>query len=388
MIESEANTLAFLQVTEGYFEINAGNNTLVLTSDEGGPSNISPADGTYNGAGLATALATAMNADDTLTGTGTITFDVTYSSSTLKFTLDATAGKTIAFTLAGSDGAYTFGFSADKSAAQTITSDDAAGDPTAIVGTLLTETEKFVSDFCRRTFESTAYTLERYNGNWSKIINLRQYPATIIDRVVAGTRSAIIIHNTNTGSSASVSVNTTGLRLVLDGTADTSVTFAANATITLIVAAINALGNGWVASVFESSIASFKSSELVTRSAASCINSRRVYLDIPDEAEYDVETDLDKGQIRLPLGFPRGFQNIFVDYTAGYSAADMPADLKLAVKIIVQYLYMKRNNTTYGVNFYNVGSSGSTGIRTIYETDSTFPREAIDILWRYKSLKV
>ena len=386
-IVSLSETLRFLQFDSQYFEITAGNDILVLTSDLGGPSSVDVPDGTYSGDSLATALATAINATVALTG-GVITFAVTYSSTTYKFTIDATAGHTIAFTLSGSDGGFTFGFTANAAAAQTITSDSAAGDPTDLVSDILTESEKFVSNYCRRTFESTAYTLERYSGRGYKTINLKQYPVTVVDRVVVGTRNAISIKNTNSGTSASVSVLTTGLRLVLDGAVDaTDVTFATNTTISAMITAINAIGSGWVAASLDSSINSFKSSDLVTQSALGCINSQIVYLPIADEQEYDIEADLDTGQIVLNTGFSKGFKNIFVDYTAGYSDADMPADLQLAVKIIVQFMYGKATNNVFGVEFYNIGASGSTGLRTIFEKNP-IPKEAIAILNNYKAWKI
>jgi len=387
-IVSLADMLIFLDIDDQYFEINAGNDVLVFTSNVAGPRNIDLSDGTYSGASLATEIARAMNADTTLTG-GSITFAVTYSTTTYKFTIDATVGKTIAYTHSGSDAGLTLGFTADHAAAQTITSNTAASDPTAVVQDILTETEKFVSNYCRRTFESTAYTLERYDGKGYNIINLEQYPATIVDRVATGVRNAISIKNTNTGTSASVSVLTTGLRLVLDGTADsTDVTFATNTTISAMVTAVNAIGDGWVAASENAAYNSFKSSDLITQSALGCINGRLVYLTIPDESEYDIEVNLNKGQIMLPVGFGKGFQNIFVDYTAGYSSDNMPDDLKLAVKIIVQYLYEKRTNNVFGIEFYNIGASGSTGLRTIFETKFIMPKEAERILAEYKSWRI
>lgn len=383
MIESLANTLSFLDVDNQYFEITGGNDILVMTSSEGGPRNIDVADGTYDGDGLATALATAMNADATLTG-GTITFAVTYSSTTFKYTIDATAGNTIAYTNSGSDAAYTFGFNTDQAAAQTITSDFACGDPTAIVQSLLTETEEYIATYCRRTFESTSYTKERFNGNGYPIINLEQYPATVVDRVAVGLLDVISIKNTSSGTYATVSVDTTGLRLMLDGTADATVTFASYTTMTTLVAAVNALGSGWSATLLQSSYGSFLSTELVTRSAASCIDSRVVYLSMPDIAESSVTVNLDLGQIRLSHGFSAGWQNVFVDYTAGYSDAAMPDDLKLAVKIIVQTFYERRGDASWGLELANVGASGTSGMRNVFDKAYRIPKEAKDILERYK----
>lgn len=102
------------------FIVNSNRDVLVLTSDQGGPVSIDVPDGTYTGAALATALQTAMNADATLTGSGTITFGVSFAAN--RFTIDATAGHTIEFATVGSDGGLLFGFSEDAAAAETITS--------------------------------------------------------------------------------------------------------------------------------------------------------------------------------------------------------------------------------------------------------------------------
>lgn len=385
-IESLDNVLKFIGVDNQYFQITAGNNVMIMTSSVAGPRTITIADGTYDGDGLATALQTALNADTTLTG-GSITFTVTYSSSTEKFTIDAGSGKTIAYTHTGSDAGFTLGFDSDKAAAQTITSDNASGNPTDIVSYLLTAVEDYISDYCRRTFESTSYAKERYYGSHHKVINLKQYPVTIVDRVAVGLFDVISIKNTNTGTYATVSVDTTGLRLVLDGTADATVTFAAYTTMTTIVAAINALGDGWSATLLQSTYGSFLSSELVPVSAASCINSYSVYLSIPNVAESGIQVNLSTGQIHLPSGFRNGWQNVFVDYTAGYSAALMPEDLKLAVCILVQTVYERRGDATWGLDMSNVGASGTSGMRNMF-SKLTIPKEAKDILYRYKRVLV
>ena len=108
-----------------YFRITSSNDVLVLTSDKGGPVNVDVPDAYYTAAGLATALAAAMNGNTTLTGS-TITFAVTYNTSTLEFTLDATASHTLAYTHTGSDAGATFGFTANHAASQTLVSDDPA----------------------------------------------------------------------------------------------------------------------------------------------------------------------------------------------------------------------------------------------------------------------
>lgn len=106
-----------------YFRITSSNDILILTSDKGGPVSVDVPDAYYTATGLATALAAAMNGSTTLTGS-TITFAVTYNTSTLEFTLDATSGHTLAYTHTGSDAGATFGFNAPHAAAQTHISDN------------------------------------------------------------------------------------------------------------------------------------------------------------------------------------------------------------------------------------------------------------------------
>lgn len=387
-ITSLAENLSFLGIDNQYFDITGGNDEIIFTSSRAGPRTITLSHGSYDCEELATELQTEMNADSTLTGSGAITFSVSYSSTTYKITIDAGVGETIAYTHSGSSAGFAIGFDDDHSASQTTTSDNPIGDPISIVSSIRTEVEKFVSTYCKRTFESTSYKLEEYSGRGRDVINLNQYPATIVDRVAIGTIDAVIIYNTATSTSASVSVDSTGLRLVLDGTADVTVIFASYTTLTTLVAAVNALGSGWVASLVTSSLGSYKSTELLPRSAANCINSNRVYLYMPDDAESDVQVDLNRGQLVFPFNAPPGFKNIYVDYTAGYSSSTMPDDLKLAVMMIVSYLYEQAKQNSFGMDTWNVGTSGTTGFRMIMDKKNDFPKEALNILGRYKRISV
>ena len=253
-----------------------------------------------------------------------------------------------------------------------------------LIHAILTEAEGFVSTWCRRTFESTSYSLEKYNGRGYRVINLNNYPVTTVDRVAVGTRNVVNIKNTNSSSSASVTVLPTGLRLVLDGTADATVIWATYTTVATVVSAVNAIGSGWNATTSSSIYDSFKSTDLITQYGSSCIDGRIIYLSIPDLAEPEIDVDLDRGQIRLISGFSKGYKNVFVDYTAGYTDQNMPDDLKLAVKILVQYVYQQVKEHTFGVDLYNIGASGSTGSRVVFEKGFIIPKEAERILSWYK----
>jgi len=121
------------------FTITSANDVLNFESDQGGPVDIDVVDGTYDdGDAMATALQTALNANTTLTGSGTITFAVTWSSSTTKYTIDAGAGHWVNYNhfATNVDGGYTFGFTASHTGNdRTITTDEARGDSPRVLST-------------------------------------------------------------------------------------------------------------------------------------------------------------------------------------------------------------------------------------------------------------
>lgn len=377
--------LDFMDVeSKGSFTITAVNDVLKLTSDEGGPSNIDVADGTYEGDALATALQTAMNADDTLTETGTITFAVSYSSSTYKFTLDATAGHTIAYTHSGSDAGLTFGFSEDVSASQTITSDTAVpSDPSDIVETIHDSVEDWITAYCHREFTSTSYS-SFYDGTGSTSLFVKHTPITALTRVAIGRMSAFRIKNTSSDvSHAYVSVSSDTMTLEIDGGTNdesNSLTLSDYANITALIAAINALGSGWTATLENSGYGDLETTEICERFGAACGyrangGQQTAYFDVPADAIEDFTVNKNRGEIYYFCGFPEGDQNIYIKYTAGYST--MPDDLKLAALVWVKYLYDKRNQEGFGITEYNVGH-----LKVKYE--KIMPSEVKRILDKYR----
>lgn len=374
-IISLTEALAFLGTGTGYFSITAENDVLYMTSDEGS-ANIDIPDLTYEGDDLATALQTAMNANATLTG-GTITFSVSYSSTTYKFTISAGAGHTISIDVSASDGALEFGFTSDPTAAVSITSDQAAtDDPTAIVQTILNGVDSFVKGYCRRDFEETDYK-EYYNGKGTQKLFLNQYPIISVSRLSIGRNNAIKINNSATSTYATVSVTATGVTLNKDGT-ETPLLFSSYATITLMAAAIAGETN-WSAEVMNTNYASYASSELIKVMGRQCLNTSWAYLEIPEEPEDEFEPYEDEGYIYRAGGFPRGRRNIMVDYTGGYASADMPADLKLSCMILVKYLYQKREEETFTVSRYSLGNVSAT-------LEKEMPSEVRLVLDRYRKI--
>jgi len=191
--------------------------------------------------------------------------------------------------------------------------------------TLINSTTEMIENYCNRKFISRAYT-EYYNGNGSYTIKTKQYPIISMAKICVGKREALTIWNTSTYTSALVSITSIGLTLTKDGTADSTVTFASNTTISTLVGAVNALGSGWTALISSSDYNSFTSTELTLRNPSNAIDSNKVSIYMLEEPEYDYEVIDDSGIINFGHHVSKGTKNIYVSYTAGF--ATTPYDLK------------------------------------------------------------
>jgi hypothetical protein len=120
-----------------------------------------------------------------------------------------------------------------------------------VISTLITAASRACRKYCRRDFTQTTYD-ELYSGSGDRRLFLRQFPLLSVDSVCYRPVTVLkIINNLANTPQARVAVTSTGLTLtrVTNGvkTTDTSVTFASNVTIGAVIAAVNALGNGWTA---------------------------------------------------------------------------------------------------------------------------------------------
>ena len=377
-IVTDQNCLDYIGVSsKGTFTITAANDKMIFTSDQGGPCTIDITDDTYEGADLATTLASVMNADSTLTG-GTITFAVSYSATTYKFTIDATEGHTIALTYTGSDAALTLGFSEDASASQTITSDTAVpADPSDIVTTIHAGVEEAVLTFCGvDSWNSTSYTHELYNKGYGNYLWTKNYPITTLSSVSMGKLDGIKIKNTDTdATTAIVDVSSSVVTLTLtggDNAGSDEVDFETYTTLATLVAQINTLGKGWSAEVVDSDLNSILSTELVPVYGKH-VGSRRnltadwSYLEIPDDPLGDIQVDFDSGELYRENGWEAGYQNIDISYIAGYSSTTMPEDLKLAVLNWVKIRYNAAQENSEGLQSLTVGSLSQRYLEDIPE---------------------
>lgn len=378
-IVSDDEILEFFSVSRQYFTVNAAANVLKLAYDTGAVTAVTLTDGTYEGADLASHLKTRIDAALGCTST------VSFSATTCKFTISVPAGHTIAYTHDGSDAASLFGFTQDHAAALSITSDEATGDPSSLILALRDSAEALIQSYCKKTFESTSYTLEKYDGTGTQNLFLKNYPVTALTRLALGTTEAIKVCNTTTHSEISVSVSSTGIILSRDGSTDATLLFADYATMATMAAAISAAGNGWSAEVISSLYNSFKSAYLLPRYGASVMDSNWVYLYMPYEnAEDDFELYPSQGRIYLPGGFPKGNNNVFVSYTAGYTSATMPEDLKTAVKVTAKYLHEKWQSGAWNLTKYQTGDI----MEQFGGSAKDIPQEVEPILFRYRKMGV
>ena len=366
--------LDFCDVDKGFFSITAANDIIKLKYDDGATTDIEADDSTYEGSDLASHLQTKIIA---AFGTGL----VIYNSTTKKFTINAESPHTIEYIHLGSDMGLTLGFDQNHSAAQTITSDLAAGDPSAILESIRDGVEDWVADKCRRTFESTDYS-EYYDGDGGCYLNLKNYPIISLTRVCIGRRYVIRVKNTSEHTSATVSVTSTGLVFTKDDTSDSTVTFSSYATMDAVVTAINALGSGWSAAIESSDFSNFKSSELVRMFGKNAIDGNWIYLEAPDEAIDDFEVNPDRGILYRSAGWDEGENNVFVKFNAGYST--MPDRLQLGVKIICKSIYEKRKEELFGIKEYSVDRGEITAILE----DGDVPKEAMDIISKFRRILV
>lgn len=228
--------------------------------------------------------------------------------------------------------------------------------------------------YCRRTLVNASYK-ERYDGTGDQFLLLDNYPINSVNRLSVDTDDAIKIRNTSgTASQGSVSVSSTVVTLTVDGVSST-LSLATYTTLTLLVAAINALA-GWEASLVSASYGSYPSTILVEKFGLYCGNNTWNYLEMPDVGEEEFEVYSTEGKIYLFSGFPEGSRNIYVDYTAGY--ATIPDDLKLATMILIKNIYQRRVEESFGNTSYSV-----SGISLSFEQDG-IPVQAKQVLYGYK----
>jgi hypothetical protein len=135
---------------------------------------------------------------------------------------------------------------------------DATTSDDRTIDALIAACSEAIQKYCGRHFALRSYD-EILDGCPGARLLLPQYPIHAVESVRCAPTSVLEVQNTSTAvnQQARVMVTSTGLTLVRIAsgvrTVDTSVTFAANATLQAVATAINVLGNGWSARVAGSS---------------------------------------------------------------------------------------------------------------------------------------
>ncbi len=216
------------------------------------------------------------------------------------------------------------------------------------ISALVTAASRALRRYCKREFDSQAFD-ELYSGAGGSCLQLKQYPIVSLSRVAAGPRMLLTIRNSSsTNQRATVAVGASGLTLVrvASGTSstDTSITWAGNVTLQALKNAVNALGNGWSASLPDTIYSLWPSADLGAIQGA--LNAKDV--DAPlklhvDELS-DFEVDAARGWLIRrgmdlfgPAAWLEGQDNYRILYTAGY--ATIPEDVQEACAEWVASLY-------------------------------------------------
>ncbi len=187
-----------------------------------------------------------------------------------------------------------------------------------LITQLIARATDFLNRICGRNLESASYTHERYDGGEKKIF-LQNWPISEVTQISSGTIDAIRIKYTSTTAyNAYVIVSTTGVSLVVDGTAVVlDLTFATRTTLLAMANAINGVA-GWEATVTAPDLNSFPSVQLFRKLNCFALNLY-MCLEIPDEPLDGYDVDYGSGILRLASGFTWGWRDIFVTYTGGYT---------------------------------------------------------------------
>lgn len=208
------------------------------------------------------------------------------------------------------------------------------------ITTLIAGYSQSFQKWCARIFVQQEYD-ELYSGNNHSDLFLNTMPLVSVQRAASEPLDVVKITNTSwpTNSRATVQVTDSGLKLVrvASGTTsvDETVTWASNATLAAVVAAVNALGSGWSAEVLDSNYSTWEAADLwPIQGAISAANSKAMYLRIWVEGECDWIAETKIGCLRRTDGsWPLGANNIRVTYTAGFDP--IPEDVQEACAIMV-----------------------------------------------------
>jgi hypothetical protein len=229
---------------------------------------------------------------------------------------------------------------------------DFPDDDAPYLGHLITSCSAVVETYCARTFALTTYD-ELYHGGGKPYLLLNQSPITRVIGVRYGVMPALFVFcNDNTTFNATVEVNATGVTCTrfVGTTVDAHpLLYTTYPTCGALVTAINALGNGWKATLGGNDpFLNWPTADLAAFSETHGVRYLTCRLNVHRWWLNDYRLNPDVGEIRTVGIFQVGYDNYRINYTAGYgaTAALMPADVQDATCEVVRNAYESRRINT------------------------------------------
>ena len=230
----------------------------------------------------------------------------------------------------------------------TVTSWCGAADGDTDLAIIHPAVENHIKRLTHRDLELTTYTLNRYNGTGSARLYLDNYPITEVTICATETATGMTIQNAATDyHSALINVETDKIQLKqIGGTAEhdwTNYTFAAYATLTAMVDAIDA--TSWTATLSDTDYSAYPCTLLLPRLGAPA--SSAVSLLIPG-AMIEHHVIRDQGILYRSYGnWPAGRENIITSFKAGYST--IPDDLEMMILEVCREIYDRKQENSAGL---------------------------------------
>lgn len=205
----------------------------------------------------------------------------------------------------------------------------------------ITAASRLTEKYCDRLFISTSRTEYADGKGWgiNGFIEVQAYPISSVDSIGVAADGLWIGNNSTSVQQARASLSPTTLTLtrVTSGTtASSSLTLSGYSTIGALVTAINALGNGWIAST---TYTSWGVASLIESSGAkSAKPPGGAVFQVFDDSLID---DFDWGDATDTIwgDFPPGVRNVRIAYTGGYGT--LPDDLQNAVAMVTASMYQR-----------------------------------------------
>ncbi|MBL7084334.1 MAG: hypothetical protein ISS41_11995 [Candidatus Aminicenantes bacterium] len=256
---------------------------------------------------------------------------------------------------------------------------------------LINRASDLINRYCNRILKTTTYSREIYYGSGYDKLLLDQYPVTRVTRLSVERANSFSIKNTSTDANfCTVEVTATTIRLIVDGgvnaydTNTAPLLLATYATIDLLIAAIHALGKGWVCTTLATDTGSRDASELLIRPSMAVTATAQAYCETVDDDITDYKllkpTEArNEGIIEKDGAFTSGYE-YFLDYTAGYIT--IPYSLEQACIYLVKYKYdqSKRDSGLKSEKF----GEGADYSYTLQDLKNGLPSELLEELNMFK----